>query len=47
MTLRRTALLAVLTLPAALACGRAPAGPRQRPPPAVTSADVIVRDVPV
>lgn len=43
--LRRAALL--LALPAVLACSRKDATPRQRPPPAVTSADVTVRDVPV
>jgi HlyD family secretion protein/macrolide-specific efflux system membrane fusion protein len=46
--LRPPLLLRLLTfaLPLAFACGRAPA-PRQRPPPAVTSAEVTVRDVPV
>jgi membrane fusion protein (multidrug efflux system) len=42
--LRRAALL--LALPAALACKGKDLG-RQRPPPAVTSAEVTVRDVPV
>ena len=45
MKLLRTALL--LSIPAILACKGATAGPRQRPPPAVTSAVVAVRDVPV
>jgi RND family efflux transporter MFP subunit len=49
LTLRRAALLVFPTfvLPAALACGGPAAGPRKQPPPAVTTADVIVRDVPV
>jgi len=47
--LRPPLLLPFLTsaVAVALACGRGPAGPRQRPPPAVTSAEVAVRDVPV
>ncbi len=45
MKLRRAALL--LSIPAALACGGRGAAPRQRPPPAVTSAAVSVKDVPV
>ncbi len=43
--LRRAALL--LAASAVLACRGREAGPRQRPPPAVTTADVTVRDVPV
>jgi RND family efflux transporter MFP subunit len=43
--LRRVVLL--LAVPAILACKGKDAGPRQRPPPAVTSAEVSVRDVPV
>lgn len=45
MKLLRAAVL--LWLPAALACKGTGAAPRQRPPPAVTSAAVLVRDVPV
>ncbi len=48
MTLRPHApLLFAFAVPFALACGGKPAGPRQRPPPAVTSASVTVRDVAV
>lgn len=42
---RRLALS--LAVAAVLACSRGSGGPRQRPPPAVTSAEVTVRDVPV
>jgi membrane fusion protein (multidrug efflux system) len=45
VTLRTAA--ALLAVPLAIACGKPPAAPRQRPPPAVTSAEVTVRDVPV
>lgn len=49
MPLRPAVLLVLLTfaLPFAFACGSPPAGPRERPPPAVTTAEVAVRDVPV